>query len=219
MSTRPAQKHSWLYHRNRLFAWASFLLLFGASILFPNTLTTVLWFIPALAFNYLIWITYRAVHPKRMWFRRMIPSRPQINYPEVLFPSRDGLILSAWHLKGVNNTAIILVHGKDHDLESVVGDGAAACQTLLQRQLHCIQLFEFPFEGLPEAVATPGAYGVFQADRRRSRGCACVFHAPSFIVIAADGKRAARRKALRGARLPHGPPGVCLCSAGRADKG
>ena len=111
MITQSTPKHTWLYHRNRLFAWASFLLLFGASILFPNTLTTVLWFIPALAFNYLIWITYRAVHPKRMWFRRMIPSRPQINYPEVLFPSRDGLILSAWHLKGVNNTAIILVHG------------------------------------------------------------------------------------------------------------
>jgi uncharacterized protein len=104
-------QHSWLFHRNRFIAWSSTLLFFAASALTPNTVWKLVWFVPAIFLQFLIWRTFWTVHPRRVWIFNQKYVRKYVQYEVVNFESRDGVALAGWYSPGTNRKAVILVHG------------------------------------------------------------------------------------------------------------
>lgn len=110
-NTRNSQRRG-LYYRNMFITWTYALALAIAAFMSPNNLSTLLWLLPTGLFFYLLWSTYRSVHPPR-WFPNLglTPLDASLQYENVSIQSRDGLQLSGWFVSRPNRAAIILVHG------------------------------------------------------------------------------------------------------------
>ncbi len=111
MKTKRRSKHSPLYYRNSLFAWGFAILVLVVALSLPYTYAKLIWLVPTILLNYMLWADYRAIHPARLNLPLFTPADSLLNYEIITFPSRDGLQIAAWYVPSKNRAAVILVHG------------------------------------------------------------------------------------------------------------
>ncbi|MBN1669223.1 MAG: alpha/beta hydrolase, partial [Anaerolineales bacterium] len=106
---------------NEILVWTS---LIGGSLLLlvpERTWLSLLWRLPLAYLVWQVWVTYRTVHPSRLFSNLVLrPDEAGLRYQEVTFPSRDGLRLSGFFIPGKLRAALIIVHGAGGSAGSMV---------------------------------------------------------------------------------------------------
>jgi pimeloyl-ACP methyl ester carboxylesterase len=108
----PTHKNPRRFLRNSLIAWMLALGVFFGAILSLSRPINLVWLIPVLILWYLVWKTYRSVHPSRLLtLGSQTPAVLNLPYEKVEFLSRDGLRLFGWYVHRPDSPTVILVHG------------------------------------------------------------------------------------------------------------
>lgn len=106
---------------NEILIWTS---LIGGGLLLvvpERTWLSLLWRLPLAYLIWQVWLTYRMVHPARLFSNLGVrPDEAGLRYQEVGFPSRDGLQLSGFFIPGKLRAALIIVHGAGGSAGSMV---------------------------------------------------------------------------------------------------
>lgn len=108
---RVRVRHGRLYYRNTFLVWTfafSSLLVVANSRVQPFAL---LWVIPLLGMNFILWQVYLSTHPLRLRQPPFTPQDAMLSYEEVTLTTGDGLKLTGWYVPGKNRAAVVLAHG------------------------------------------------------------------------------------------------------------
>lgn len=111
MRERRTHRHSSLYYRNTVIVWTVTLLVFWTALTIPHDWISILIVIAGLYLCYVLWVTYRSVHPGKSIFRRRTPHLDvDLKAEKVDFLSRDGLQICGWFLPAEKQAVVILLH-------------------------------------------------------------------------------------------------------------
>jgi pimeloyl-ACP methyl ester carboxylesterase len=100
--------------RNRNLVLSAMALVLGIGLLVFGLRTPwdMLWVFPLFMLCLMVWLDVQAAHPRRSYLiAKTTPDNFGVTYEDVHFPSRDGLKLSGYLLRGSRPEAVILVHG------------------------------------------------------------------------------------------------------------
>jgi pimeloyl-ACP methyl ester carboxylesterase len=112
MKPKTSTRSRWLYIRNNAIGAMALIIGFGAIIFGLGRWLDLLWVMPVWLVCLLLWQMVQSTHPRRpAIIKRTTPAQFGLEYEEVHFPSRDGLNLFGYFLKGTRPEAIILAHG------------------------------------------------------------------------------------------------------------
>ena len=147
-----------MYLRNNLIAWGSAAALLLGTLFLPSNGARLAWLVLAGPLAYLIWMTYRQVHPTRLLsIGGFTPAAVNLPYEKVVVKSRDGLLLSGWFIAGWRQRGIIMVHGLAGSMSSVIHQAAA-----LAKSGYCVLLLDLRAHG--SSQGNTSTFGISEAN-------------------------------------------------------